>query len=394
MSALVLVLNAGSSSLKFSVVDCSADRAVLEGLAERLGSDAAQISLKLAAGHSETVTLAGMDHHQAFAVVFAKLSERKLMQDIIAVGHRIVHGGEFFNQPTRITETVIANIRACEPLAPLHNPANLVGILAVREACPHLPQVAVFDTAFHQTMPKKAFLYAIPIELYEKHAVRRYGFHGTSHEYVSGEALKRLQLDPHNSGVIVAHLGNGASICAVANGKSVDTSMGLTPLEGLVMGTRSGDVDAGVLQYLSSTRGMSLEDIMELLNKHSGLLGLSNHSNDMRSLCELARGGDEQAATAIEVFCYRLAKYIAAYSVALDRLDAIVFTGGIGENARPVRAMVAGMLKSFGVFLSEELNLTNGDSRGIISSPRSRIPLLVIATQEELMIARATFSII
>lgn len=392
MSGLILVLNSGSSSLKFSVVDHSADRAVFEGLAEQLGVEAAKITFKSATGQREPQTMPGIDHHQALVAVFDKLSERKLMQDIIAIGHRVVHGGEFFNQPTLITEEVIAKIRACEPLAPLHNPAHLIGILDAWEACPNLPQVAVFDTAFHQTMPPKAFLYAVPIALYEQHGVRRYGFHGTSHEYVSGETIKRLQLDPEDSGVIVAHLGNGASVCAVANGKSMDTSMGLTPLEGLVMGTRSGDIDAGVLQYLHNTCGMSLEDIMDMLNKRSGLLGLSNQSNDMRSLCELASTGDAAATTAIEVFCYRLAKYIAAYSVALERLDAIVFTGGIGENARPVRARVAALLKNLGVSLSDELNQENGDPRGVISNPQSRIPLLVIPTQEELMIARATFS--
>lgn len=394
MSGLILVLNAGSSSLKFSVVDRSADRAVVDGLAERLGSAAAQIAFKSAGGQRDLLALPGIDHQQAIAAVFARLTELQLLDDIIAIGHRVVHGGEFFSQPTYITEAVIANIRACEPLAPLHNPANVTGILAAREACPHLPQVAVFDTAFHQTMPEKAFLYAVPRALYEQHGVRRYGFHGTSHEYVSGEAIKRLQLDPDNSGVIVAHLGNGASVCAVANSKSVDTSMGLTPLEGLVMGTRSGDIDAGVVQYLYNTCGMSLEEIMDMLNKRSGLLGLSNQSNDMRSLCDLAGAGDAAASTAIEVFCYRLAKYIAAYSVALERLDAIVFTGGIGENARPIRARVAALLKNLGVALADELNEANGDARGLITSPASRVPLLVIPTQEELMIARATFSTI
>lgn len=394
MSGLILVINAGSSSLKFSVIDHHTDQSMLDGLAERLGSSAAQIAFKTADGQRDLLAMPGIDHQHAIAAVFARLTELQLMDDIIAIGHRVVHGGEFFNQPTLISETVIAKIRACEPLAPLHNPANLIGIQAARRACPHLPQVAVFDTAFHQTMPEKAFLYAVPRVLYEQHGVRRYGFHGTSHEYVSGEAIKRLQLDPDDSGVIVAHLGNGASVCAVANSKSVDTSMGLTPLEGLVMGTRSGDIDAGVVQYLHNSCGMPLGEIMDMLNKRSGLLGLSNKSNDMRSLCESANAGDAAASMAIEVFCYRLAKYIAAYSVALERLDAIVFTGGIGENARPIRARVAALLKNLGVVLAAELNEANGDPRGVISSPSSRIPLLVIPTQEELMIARATFSTI
>lgn len=394
MAALVLVLNAGSSSLKFSLFDGEHKNALVEGLAERLKSDSAQLQFKQEGKTPLVSTVPGMDHLAAIARVFAYLEELRLKDDIIAVGHRIVHGGSFFRQPTLVTDDVVEKIRGCESLAPLHTPANLIGITATRQACPHLPQVVSFDTAFHQTMPARAYLYALPHEYYEQHAVRRYGFHGISHQYVSTEAALRLGLDPDNHGIIVAHLGNGSSVCAVANGRSMDTSMGFTPLEGLVMGTRSGDLDAGILEYLHSTLGLSLAELLDMLNKRSGLLGLSGISNDMRNLCELADGGNPQAAIAIEVFCYRLAKYIASYSVALPRVDAIVFTGGIGENARPIRARVAALLRNLGAVLSPELNASNGNGPGVISSPESRVALMVIPTREEWMIARETRSTI
>ena len=392
MSARVLVLNAGSSSLKFSLFEADQAQPLLEGLAERLASPEANLTWALPGQDKTREPLPGLDHHQAIARVFALLQARQLQQGLIAIGHRVVHGGEFFRQPVLITPAVIEQIQACAPLAPLHNPANLIGIHAAMAACADLPQVAVFDTAYHQTMPPRAYRYALPGELYRQHAVRRYGFHGTSHQYVSAEAARRLGLALADSGIIVAHLGNGCSLCAVANGESVDTSMGLTPLEGLVMGTRSGDLDAGILAYLQGRLGLSLDELLELLNKRSGLLGLSGISNDMRQLCELAEAGDPQASLAIEVFCYRLAKYIAAYTVALPRVDAIAFTGGIGENARPIRARVAQLLANLGVRLAPALNQANGDAQGRISSGDSRIALLVVPTREEWMIARQTLA--
>jgi acetate kinase len=394
MAALVLVLNAGSSSLKFSLFDSEHQNALLEGLAERLGSDSAQLQFKQAGKILMASAVPGMDHLGAISQVFAALAELQLKDGIIAIGHRVVHGGRFFNHPTLVTDEVEEKIRRCAPLAPLHMPANLLGIIAARKACPHLPQVVSFDTAFHQTMPARAYLYALPREYYERYDVRRYGFHGISHEYVSTEVAHRLGLAPDDHGIIVAHLGNGSSVCAVANGQSMDTSMGLTPLEGLVMGTRSGDLDAGILEYLHSILGLSFDELLEMLNTRSGLLGLSGISNDMRNLCELADKGNSHADTAIEVFCYRLAKYIAAYTVALPRVDAIAFTGGIGENARPIRARVTALLNNLGVNLSPELNQSNGDARGIISSAESRITLMVIPTREEWMIARETISTI
>ena len=390
MAALVLVLNAGSSSLKFSLFDGEHEHALLEGLAERLGSDSARLQFKQPGTAALVSAQPGMDHLTAIAKVFDHLAQLQLKDSIIAIGHRVVHGGEYFRQPTLVTEDVIDKIQACKSLAPLHTPANVVGIIAARQACPDLPQVVCFDTAFHQTMPERAYLYALPYAYYQQHAVRRYGFHGISHQYVSTEAANRLGLAPDDHGVIVAHLGNGSSVCAVANGKSVDTSMGLTPLEGLVMGTRSGDLDAGILEYLHSTLGLSLAELLDVLNKQSGLLGLSGISNDMRNLCDLAEEGHARARIAIEVFCYRLAKYIAAYTVALPRVDAVVFTGGIGENARAIRSRVAALLKNLGAVLAPELNDIHGDKRGVISAPDSRIALMVVPTREEWMIARAT----
>lgn len=390
MAEFILVLNAGSSSLKFSLFDGEHKNALIEGLAERLESESAHLQFKLE-GKTEWVNAPpGMDHLTAIAKVFDRLAELKLKDRIIAIGHRVVHGGEHFRQPTLVNEDVIAKIDACKSLAPLHTPANLIGVMAARKACPDLPQVVCFDTAFHQSMPERAFLYALPREYYEQHAVRRYGFHGISHQYVSTEAARLLQLDPDHHGIIVAHLGNGSSVCAVANGRSLDTSMGMTPLEGLVMGTRSGDLDAGILEYLNSTLGLSFAELLDVLNTKSGLLGLSGVSNDMRNLCDLAAKGNAHAAIAIEVFCYRLAKYIASYTVALPCVDAIVFTGGIGENSHPVRARVAALLNNLGVRLSAELNQSHGDERGIISSAESRIALMVIPTREEWMIARDT----
>ena len=306
---------------------------------------------------------------------------------VVGVGHRVVHGGETFSKSVAIDEAVVAEIESCSSLAPLHNPANLAGIAAAQEVFPDLPHVAVFDTAFHQTMPSHAYRYAVPQAWYAELKVRRYGFHGTSHAYVSKEAARSLKKEVAETSVIVAHLGNGCSACAVHAGESLDTTMGLSPLEGLVMGTRSGDVDPALHSYLANNLGLSLDEITNALNKESGLLGLSGQSNDMRTLVELAERGDSEASLAIEVFAYRLAKAIGALAAALPKLDAIVFTGGIGENSSYARRATAAHLKVFGVRLDEEANKKNAPS----ISASNALPCLVIATNEELMIANETF---
>ena len=306
--------------------------------------------------------------------------------NVIGVGHRVVHGGESFSKSVAIDESVVAEIESCSSLAPLHNPANLAGIAAAQEVFPELPHVAVFDTAFHQTMPVHAYRYAVPRAWYTELKVRRYGFHGTSHAYVSREAARYLDQTVAETSVIVAHLGNGCSACAVHAGESLDTTMGLSPLEGLVMGTRSGDVDPALHSYLANHLGLSLDEITNSLNKESGLLGLSGQSNDMRTLVELAEGGDAEAGLAIAVFAYRLAKAIGALAAALPKLDAIVFTGGIGENSAYTRQATASHLQVFGVSLDDEANQKNASKISLSNT----LPCLVIATNEELMIADET----
>lgn len=358
----VLVINCGSSSLKFALIDPTTAAQLEHGLIERV-----------------------TNHTQALDAVLQKLGTRSLA----AVGHRVVHGGEFFSDSALLDEAALAKLRECTPLAPLHNPANLLGIEAARERFPDLPHVAVFDTAFHQTLPPRAFMYALPYELYEQHRVRRYGFHGTSHAYVSQMAAERLGKPAKELQLVTAHLGNGCSCTAVKGGQSVDTSMGLTPLEGLVMGTRSGDVDPGLHGFLADHLGLGLDAITELLNRKSGLLGLSGRSNDMRNLLEARGQGDARATLAIDVFCQRLAKTILALCASLERLDVLVFTGGIGEHAAPIRAMTLALLPVLGAALDPELNAQHGKATGgRITRPDSRLLALVIPTNEELVIAR------
>jgi len=361
----VLVVNSGSSSLKFALMEPETGAVLRQGLAERLN----------AAGHTE-----------ALARMFEELGDDT---GITAVGHRVVHGGEAFSESVVIDDAALQAIRECSALAPLHNPANLLGIEAARRAFPGVLQVAVFDTAFHQTLPRRAFLYAVPYELYEQQKLRRYGFHGTSHRFVAEEAAKLLGRPLEQLELVTAHLGNGCSAAAVRDGKSIDTSMGLTPLEGLVMGTRSGDVDPNLHQFLADRTGQTLAQITELLNRKSGLLGLSGRSNDMRTLLEARTGGDERAAIAVEVFCYRLAKTVLALCAGLSRLDALVFTGGIGEHAASVREDTLRGLSILGFELDTERNLQHGkDSGGRITSDRSARTALVVDTNEELVIAR------
>lgn len=380
----LIVINCGSSSLKFAVFSLAGETVLLKGLAERLDRPDAVLTLTRD-GRSEVLAIPWGSHHTALQKSVAELGDLKPC----GFGHRIVHGGERFTRSALIDERVFSAIEECSSLAPLHNPANLIGIRVARELFPDLPQVAVFDTAFHQTLPAKAFLYAIPFHYYEDLQIRRYGFHGTSHHYVSLEAAGILGKPPQHTSLITIHLGNGCSACAVKNGASVDSTMGLTPGEGLVMGTRSGDVDPALHQFLHDQTGMPLGEITSILNSRSGLLGLSGLSNDMRTLSDAARAGHPRAKLAIEVFCYRLAKSICGLMAGLDSLDALVFTGGIGENSSEVRALTVAHLKILGVSLDCEDNANHGKSNhGWISGPNSRIPCLVVPTNEELMIAR------
>lgn len=387
----LLVINCGSSSVKFSLFS-SARKELVSGLAERLGSEEACLSIKDEGGKAQ-LSLPRAGHEEAIRALLEQLSERGALGTLAAVGHRVVHGGEYFDASVRIDEDVLDKITRCNHLAPLHNPANVLGIQLLRQFFPDLPQVATFDTAFHQTLPEHAFIYGLPYEYYEKFGVRRYGFHGTSHQFVSNEAVKRLQLDPNNHGVLCAHLGNGCSATAVRNGKSIDTSMGLTPLEGLVMGTRSGDVDPSVHQFLAAQLKVDLAEITSILNSKSGLLGISGVSNDMRTLCDEANRGHVRAELAINVFCYRLAKTLGALAIPLGRLDALVFTGGIGENAALIREKTLSYLSLLGFVVDAALNAKNGDVLGVITGDKSP-PAIVIATQEEWMIANDALNLL
>jgi acetate kinase len=378
----VLVVNCGSSSLKLAVIEPSSGKTLHHALAERLGTAKASASVDDSAS---TPLPADADH----GVALDQILQRMNTEQLAAVGHRVVHGGERFSDSALLDQSVCEQIRACAPLAPLHNPANLLGIEVARARFPSLPHVAVFDTAYHHGMPARAFHYAIPHELYEKHALRRYGFHGTSHRFVAEVAAAQLGRPLAELMLVTAHLGNGCSACAIRAGKSVDTTMGLTPLEGLAMGTRSGDVDPNLHQFLAAQSGLDLEQITELLNEKSGLLGLSGESNDMRTLLESRERGSARALLAIEVFCYRLAKGVLGLCAGLDRVDALVFTGGIGEHAAPVREQTLSQLRVLGAEVDSALNAEHGRSaQGRITRASSSLLALVIPTNEELVIAR------
>lgn len=389
----ILVLNCGSSSLKFAVINSETADVLLSGLAERLDNSDAIYTAKYD-GEKHKIELGEQNSHLgAIKQVENTLSLLGLTSTIQAVGHRVVHGGESFTSSALIDDIVIKAIEDTSGLAPLHNPANLTGIKAAQALFPELPQVAVFDTAFHQTMPEHAYLYAIDKSLYNEFGIRRYGFHGTSHYFVSREAAKLINKPIDQTSVITVHLGNGCSICAIENGQSVDTSLGLTPVEGLVMGTRSGDVDPGLIIYLQNQQNYSAQDIDNLLNKKSGLLGLSQISNDCRTLEEALDSDDaelkQQAKLALDVFCYRVSKYIASYTCALSHLDAIVFTGGIGENSDYIRKTVVERLSLLGAAIDEESNLSaRFGGSGEIQTEHSPFKLLVIPTNEELVIAQ------
>ena len=395
----VLVINCGSSSLKYQLIDSETEAVLAKGLCERIGIDGRLVYQKT--GLDKEITEAAMPtHKQAIqmvldAIVNPKTGALKSLAEVDAVGHRVVHGGEKFASSVILTEEVLAQIEECNDLAPLHNPANLIGIRACQELMPNVPMVGVFDTAFHQTMPKKAYLYGLPHEYYEKYKVRRYGFHGTSHSFVSKETIKFANLNPETAKVIVCHLGNGASISASIGGKCVDTSMGLTPLEGLIMGTRSGDLDPAIIEYLCNHENLTVSEMLNILNKKSGVLGMSGGiSSDFRDLNAAANEGNEIAKVTLEAYAYRVAKYIGSYTAAMNGVDAITFTAGVGENAAWLRPMVCKYLGFLGVKLDEAASEKACGVEGIISTADSKVKLCVIPTNEELAIARETLALV
>ena len=389
----VLVINCGSSSLKYQLIDSETEAVLAKGLCERIGIDGRLVYQKT--GLDKEITEAAMPtHKQAIqmvldAIVNPKTGALKSLAEVDAVGHRVVHGGEKFASSVVLTEEVLAQIEECNDLAPLHNPANLIGIRACQELMPNVPMVGVFDTAFHQTMPPKAYMYAVPYDWYEKYGIRRYGFHGTSHAFVSKRAVEFTGLDPENSKVIVCHLGNGSSISAVLNGKCIDTSMGLTPLEGLPMGTRSGDIDPAIVQFVANKEGKTVDEMLNILNKQSGMLAVSGKSSDFRDLNDGMDAGDERCTLALELFAYKVAKYIGSYITALHGVDVIAFTAGVGENDDIVRKLVMEYFDYMGIKIDLEENKKRGDDR-YISTPDSSIKVVVIPTNEELVIARDT----
>ncbi len=393
----ILVLNCGSSSIKYQLLDMETESVLAIGKVERVGMEDAIFEYK---GSGEKIKEIGtiLDHTAGVRKVLKALTDPahgviKAPEEIAAVGHRVVHGGEAFVQSVIIDDEVKRTLRDLFDLAPLHNPANLTGILAAEAALPHAPGVAVFDTAFHATMPRKAFLYALPYVMYKRHKVRRYGFHGTSHKYVSQRAAAMLGRPLEEVNIITCHLGNGSSVAAVQGGKSVDTSMGFTPLAGLIMGTRSGDLDPGVIPYIMAREEIGISEVNSMLNKHSGMLGISGISSDMRQIEEEMEKGDQRAIETFEMMEYRLRKYIGAYTAALGRVDAIVFTGGIGENSPIFRKAVCENLGFLGVTFDEEANNCRGEEK-IISGPDSKVAVMVIPTNEELMIARETAELV
>lgn len=395
----ILVINCGSSSLKFQLIDSETEKCIAKGLCERIGIEGSQITYTPDDGEKEQTVTPMPDHTEAIRLVLEALTNEKTgvvksLDEIGAVGHRIVHGGEKFAASTIITDEVMKAIEECNDLAPLHNPANLIGINACKKLMPTTPMVAVFDTAFHQTMPEEAYMYGLPYEYYEKYKIRRYGFHGTSHSYVSKKAAEVLGKKYEDLKIIVCHLGNGASVSAVKNGKCVDTSMGLTPLEGLIMGTRSGDIDPAIMEFIAHKEGKNIDEIMTVLNKKSGVYGLSNNlSSDFRDLEAGYNNGDAHCIRTMNTYCYRVAKYIGSYVAAMNGVDVICFTAGIGENAPLVRSLVCEHLGFLGVSIDEEANHKRGEEIAI-STPDSKTTVMVIPTNEELAIARETVSLV
>lgn len=394
----VLVINCGSSSLKFQLIDSISEKVLAKGLCERIGIEGSRLVYQPEGGEKEVIESDMPNHSKAVGMVLDALVNEKTgviksLDEVGAVGHRIVHGGEKFASSTIITDEVIEAIKECNDLAPLHNPANLIGIDACKEHMPDTPMVGVFDTAFHQTMPEDAYIYGLPYEYYEKYKVRRYGFHGTSHSYVSKRVSEILDKPYDELKTIVCHLGNGASICAVNGGKSVDTSMGLTPLEGLIMGTRSGDIDPAIMEFIANKENMSMGEVMNVLNKKSGVYGITGFTSDFRDIMDAMAKGDKRAELAIHVFAYRVIKYIGAYAAVMNGVDAIAFTAGLGENNSYIRERICNSLEYLGVKIDKSLNETKQDEI-IISTPDSKVKVLVVATNEELKIARETLALL
>ena len=393
----VLVINCGSSSLKYQVIHAESEEVLAKGLCERIGIDG-RLVYQPKGGEKEIIEAPMPTHTEAVrmvldALVNTKTGILKSLDEIDAVGHRVVHGGEKFANSTLINEEVIKAVEECSDLAPLHNPANLIGVRACRQVLKDVPMVAVFDTAFHQTMPQEAYLYGVPYEYYEKYKVRKYGFHGTSHSYVSKRAAEILGRPYNDLKTIVCHLGNGASICAVKDGKSVDTSMGLSPLEGLIMGTRSGDIDPSAVEFLAKKENLDLEGVVKVLNKESGVYGLSGVSSDFRDLDQASEEGNGRAKAAVDAFCYRAAKYIGSYAAAMNGVDVICFTAGVGEKDGKVRAKICGYLGYLGMTLDEEANKTRGEEVRLSTSD-SKVTALLVPTNEELAICRETVELI
>ncbi|MBQ3584120.1 MAG: acetate kinase [Lachnospiraceae bacterium] len=390
----VLVINCGSSSLKFQLIHSEDGNVLAKGLCERIGLEGSRLVYSPAGKEKETIEETMPNHKKAVELVLAALTGKtngviESLADVDAVGHRIVHGGEKFAESVLITDEVIQAIEACNDLAPLHNPANLIGIMACRELMPQTPMVAVFDTAFHQTMPAKAYLYGLPYRYYEEYKVRRYGFHGTSHSFVSKKVAEMLNRPYESLKTIVCHLGNGASICAVENGKSIDTSMGLTPLEGLIMGTRCGSIDPAIVEFIAKKENKTIDEVMNVLNKESGVLGLSGIGSDFRDLMAAMEQGNEQAKITLDAYCYQVVKYIGAYTAAMNGVDAIVFTAGLGENNDYISKEICSYLTYLGIEIDDEQNAKRGEDV-VISTNASKVSVLVIPTNEELKIARET----
>ncbi len=395
----ILVLNCGSSSIKYQLFDIETKDVLAKGGIEKIGLEGSFIKFTLPNGEKETIFTSIPEHTTGVRLIIDLLTSDKYgvvgsIEEIDAVGHRMVHGGEKFSASTLLTDEVLETFEACNDLAPLHNPANLKGVNAVKEVAPEIPQVGVFDTAFHQTMPDYAYMYAVPYELYEKYGVRRYGFHGTSHRYITKRALEMLGIPAEGSKIITCHIGNGGSCAAVKDGKSIDTSMGLTPLAGLMMGTRSGDIDPGAIPFIMDKMGLDAQGLSDLLNKKSGVAGISGVSSDMREVKAAAEAGNKRAELANTMYFYRIKKYIGEYAAAMGGVDVIIFAGGVGENQADCREAVLEGLEFMGVELDKAKNAVTRGEEAILSTPTSKVKVLLIPTDEELMIASDTYEII
>ena len=395
----VLVLNCGSSSAKFQLIDTESEQVMIKGNAERIGDKESFLKVKTPDGKSNTIEQYFCDHTQAVELILKQLTDPQYhcissLDEIGAVGHRVLHGGSVFTKSCLVTPEVIEGIKRCIPLGPLHNPANLKGIDAVSQVLPKAPQVVVFDTSFHQTMPAKSYMYAIPRRFYDEYQIRRYGFHGTSHRYVSHRTCEILGLDPDHNRLISCHIGNGGSICAVKDGKCIDTTMGLTPLEGLMMGTRSGDIDPAAVLYIMKKEGLTPDQMDHLLNKESGVLGVTGKSSDMRDIEAGVAAGDKDCILALSMYDQRIKKYVGAYLAELGGADAIIFTGGVGENQAITRETVCSGMEFCGIKLDKELNAKVHGTETVISAPDSKVKVIVVPTNEELVIARDTVAIV